>query len=349
MASKLLPIFFSLFLSANAAEPAPSPSPSPAPTLRESIDALEAPQLQEALDVLQKNFLSSGEFDETARQRALLEGMAVRLAPGVLFVSGEAEPKPASHAFLAEILDEKAGYIRPGAIDSSALAQLDAALEKFSGKELPAVILDLRQLAGGSAFDTAAEFAKRFCPKGTILFTIQKPGARQERILTSDSEPHFKGIVVVLCDSGTSGAAEALAASLRANADAMVVGGPTAGQAVEFSDFALGGGRTLRVAVSRVAIPEAGPLFPGGVKPDILVDMDAATTEDIFRRSPTEGLGRFVFDLERPRMNEAALMANTNPEISGDSESPAESEPLRDTALQRALDLVVAVVFYRKQ
>jgi hypothetical protein len=77
--------------------------------------------------------------------------------------------------------------------------------------------------------------------------------------------------------------------------------------------------------------------------------MDAATTEDIFRRSPTEGLGRFVFDVERPRMNEAALMANTNPEISGDAESPTESEPLRDTALQRALDLVVAVVFYRKQ
>jgi hypothetical protein len=47
-------------------------------------------------------------------------------------------------------------------------------------------------------------------------------------------------------------------------------------------------------------------------------------------------------------MNEAALMANTNPEISGDSESPADSEPLRDTALQRALDLVTAIVFYKK-
>ena len=336
----------SLCLSAHAADPAPSPTPTP--TMRENIDALDAPQLQKAIEVLEQNFLSSGELDETGRQRALLEGLATRLAPGVLFATGGEGEKPTHHAFLAEILDGKAGYIRPGAIDSSSLAQLDATLKKFSDKELPAAILDLRQLPGGSAFDTAAEFAKRFCPKGSILFTIPKPGARQERILTSDTDPAFRGILVVLCDAGTSGAAEALGASLRANAGAMVVGAPSAGQAVEFSDFPLGGGRTLRVAVARVAVPEAGPLFPGGVKPDVEIGMPAGDTLEIFGRSATEGLGRFVFDTERPRMNEAALMANANPEITGDEETQAEPEPLRDTALQRALDLVTAIVFYKK-
>jgi hypothetical protein len=47
-------------------------------------------------------------------------------------------------------------------------------------------------------------------------------------------------------------------------------------------------------------------------------------------------------------MNEAALVANTNPEISSTAESDDDSEPLRDTVLQRAVDLVTAISFYKK-
>jgi hypothetical protein len=47
-------------------------------------------------------------------------------------------------------------------------------------------------------------------------------------------------------------------------------------------------------------------------------------------------------------MNEEALVANTNPEISSTAESEDDSEPLRDTVLQRAVDLVTAISFYKK-
>ena len=46
-------------------------------------------------------------------------------------------------------------------------------------------------------------------------------------------------------------------------------------------------------------------------------------------------------------MNEAALVANTNPEITEDSREKA-SPALRDTVLQRAVDLVTAIGFYKK-
>ena len=63
--------------------------------------------------------------------------------------------------------------------------------------------------------------------------------------------------------------------------------------------------------------------------------------------SKEKGVSRFVFDTERPRLNEAALVAGTNPEISSDDDKE-EKAVLRDIVLQRAMDLVTAIRFYKK-
>ena len=233
-------------------------------------------------------------------------------------------------------------------MEATALKQTDSALVNFADKSIPAVILDLRGIPGGTEFDIAADFARRFCPKGKILFTIEKPNAKQERILTADQDAVFHGILVVLTDADTSGAAEVLAATLRANSSGMIVGAKTAGGAVEFSEFPIGGGKTIRLAVSRVSLPGLGPVFPTGLKPDIEISLHAETQKKIFELTKEKGVSEFVFDNERPRMNEAALVTNTNPEISGTAESDDDSEPLRDTVLQRAVDLVTAISFYKK-
>jgi hypothetical protein len=308
---------------------------------------LDESQIQKAIDALEANYLSPDAIDNASRQKALLEGLLLRLGAGAdLNQAGNATSKPVP--FLAEILDGRIAYIRLGAMDAAALKQTDSALGNFADKSIPAVILDLRGIPNGTEFDIAADLARRFCPKGKILFTIEKPNAKQERILTADRDAVFHGILVVLTDADTSGAAEALAATLRANSSGMIVGAKTTGGAVEFSEFPIGGGKTIRLAVSRVSLPGSGPIFPNGVKPDIEITLPAETQKKIFELSKDKGVSQFVFDIERPRMNEAALVANTNPEISSAAESDDDSEPLRDTVLQRAVDLVTAISFYKK-
>jgi hypothetical protein len=320
----------------------------PPPSLRETVNSLDAPQVQKAVDALQTNFLSPSALDEGSKQKAMLEGLLRRLAPGASIITADsAKARPAPAPFLAEILDDHAGYLRPGKLDAATLSQLDASLANFAEKKLPAVILDLRAVAGGSDFESAADFARRFCPKGKMLFSIQKPSAKQERILTSNQGPAYEGIVVVLTDPDTAGAAEALAATLRVNAGAMIVGSDTAGEAVEFSEVPLGGGKILRVAVSQVVLPENTTIFPGGVKPDIAISLPAGVLAEIYAATKDKGVSQFVFDSERPRMNEAALIASTNPEIEISKERARP--PLRDTVLQRAMDLVTAVNFYKRQ
>lgn len=347
---KFLPLVLLACLASTAlADDAPAAKPAPTPllTLREAVDSLDESQIQKAMDALNANYLSPEALDNASRQRALLEGLLLRLGAGA-DLNSAGKPPPQSIPFLAEILDGRIGYIRPGTMDAAALKQTDSALGNFGDKSIPAVILDLRGIPGGSEFDTAADFARRFCPKGKILFTIEKPNAKQERILTADRDAVFQGILVLLTDADTSGAAEALAATLRANSNGMIVGAKTAGGAVESSEFPIGGGKTIRLAVSRVSLPGSGPIFPAGVKPDIGISLPAETQNKIFELTKEKGVSQFVFDTERPRMNEAALVANTNPEISAAPDSDEATEPLRDTVLQRAVDLVTAISFYKK-
>ena len=320
----------------------------PPASLRETVNGLEPAQIDKAIEALKSHFLSPQALDEASKQKALLEGLLRRLAPGAEVIttgSAPAETKPVP--FLAEILDGRAGYLRLGSLDASTLAQLDTALASFTEKSLPAVILDLRVVSGGTGLDEAADFARRFAPDGKILFTILKPSAKQERILTSNQSPAYEGILVVLTGGNTSGAAEILAATLRFNARAMIIGSDTAGEAVEFSEIPLGGGKALRVAVSQAILPDKSTVFPDGVKPDVPVSLPPADLEKIFEASRDKGVSQFVFEGSRPRMNEAALIANTNPEIEG-SRGP-EDPPLRDKVLQRAMDLITAITFYNKQ
>ena len=318
------------------------------PSLNSAINGLDDSQVQKALDTLKGNFLSAEAIDDASQQRALLEGLAMRLGPGMSLVSPEAVSKPSVPLpFLAEVLDGQAGYMRPGVLDAATLTQVDAALKNFTDNGVPAVILDLRAVPAGGEYEMAAEFARRFTPKGKILFTIQKPNAKQERILTSDKDPAFSGILIILTDSNDGGAVEALAATLRLNAKAMIVGSKTTGAAVEYTEFPLGGGRSMRIAVSRVSVPETGSIFPDGVKPDIQIEQPADVQARIFEMTKEKGVSRFVFDTERPRLNEAALVAGTNPEISSDDDKE-EKAVLRDIVLQRAMDLVTAIRFYKK-
>lgn len=339
-----------------AATPTPSPSPvatptpSPTPTARDIINGLKDDDVTKAVQALKESFLDPAKTDDKALKRAELEGLVRRLAPGVELVPPDVKGSQKSETpFLAEILDDHIGYFRIGALNKGDLSQLDSSLTAFKDKKIDAVILDLRGLTPSADFEMAADFARRFCPKGKLLFSVQKPVAKQERLFTSNQEPAFQGVMIVLTDADTAGAAEALAATLRLNANAMIVGATTTGEAVEFTDIALSGGAVLKVAVAQVNVPGQGSIFPNGVTPDVAISLPRDVQEQIFRGSKEKGVSQYVFETERSHMNEASLVANMNPEIDSVQNSQRDrgrNAPLRDTVLQRAVDLITAINFY---
>jgi len=352
-----------LVLAANAAEPAvaeaspvPTPTaeatPEPAPPIRlsqgDKVNLLNDAQLDQAVEILKKNFLNPDHLADRELKRARLEGLLARLGPGAEIVpDSPSVAAPVAHAFLAEVLDSRVGYVRIGSLNADELSQLDAVLAGLKEKNIKSLILDLRNVKYSSDFEATAEFARRFCPKGRLLFRVSKPSAKQERIFTSNQDPAFSGTLVVLTDDRTAGSAEVLAGALRQQANGMVIGTTTAGKPVEFERFSLGTGLSVQVAVAEATLPEAVPIFPDGLAPDISLTMPTGMLDEIFRLSQDQGVSAFVFEKERPRLNEAALIANLNPEIDGSSPANRREKDLpRDIVLQRAVDLVTAISFF---
>jgi hypothetical protein len=335
--------------------PAPTPVPSPTPSAEDIINSMAAPDLQQAIQLLKSNYINPDALNDTELNRALLSGILLRLGTGVQILPDRAaEASDASSPFFAEVLDGHAGYLRLGALNAANLKAMDSDLQTFISKKVDALVIDLRASPETNDFAVAADFAKRFTLKGKLLFTLRKSAVKPERSFTAEGDPVFQGLMIVLADGDTAGPAEAIAGVLRLYNKALVVGAPTAGRAVEYSDLPLNGGRVLRVAVAEAVLPEGRPLFPGGIKPDIPVEMAPEEKRLVFHDSLQKGMSQFVFESERPHLNEAALLAGRNPEIEALEAAQrrgrnAERSGPRDPVVQRAIDVVTSVAIYQQK
>ncbi len=335
--------------------PPPKPRPSATPSIRAVIDGMSAVDLQQVLGLLKSNYVNPEALNPTELDRATLEGVFSRLGRGASLIGDpgvdSAEPPT---PFYSDIVLGHIGYLRPGDLSRPNLEAMDASLQTFAAKKVDAVIVDLRAGAATNDFEIAAEFAKRFCPKNKPLFTLRKRSARQERAFTCDRDPAYQGLMILLADGDTSGAAEAVAGVLRLYNKALLIGAPTAGRAVESTDLKLENGKVLRVAIGEAVLPEGRPLFPGGLKPDLPVDMSATEKREVFVQTREKGIGPFVFETERPHLNEAALLSGRNPDLEAAEAAQrrgraAEKPTLRDPVLQRALDVVTSIGIYQKR
>ena len=335
--------------------PAPAVTPAPPPTTESLINAMGSADLNQAIQALKSNYLNPEALNATELDRATLAGLLGRLGRGVMLLPQQApSASDTTSPFFGEILSGHIAYLRVGSLTSPNLQALDANLQSLGGKKIHALVLDLRATSTANEFALASEIANRFCPKGKPLFTLRKPGQKQERAFTSDREPAYQGLVIVLADADTSGPAEAVAGVVRQYTKALVIGNQTAGRGVEFADVNLNGGRMLRVAVAEAVLPDGRSLFPEGVKPDLPVELSPVEKRQVFQESLTKGISQFVFEAERPHMNEAALLAGRNPELDALEAAQRrgrtpEPPKVRDLVLQRAVDVVTSLAIYQQR
>jgi hypothetical protein len=343
--------------AASAKPSAPSsPSAAASPTTEDLVNSLAPADLQAVITLLKTNFTNPDAITDTELNRATVEGLVVRLPRGVMLLPAtESASAEAPSVLYSEVIGGHIGYVRVGSFNAANLQALDKSLSNFATKNINAVVVDLRASQATTDLPLAAEFAKRFSPKGKTLFTLRKPMVRQDRAFGSDRDPAFRGLVMVLADGDTVGAAEAIAAALRFYNKALIIGQTTAGRAAEYSDLSLPSGKILRVAVAEMISPDGRPLFPDGIKPDLPVEMSITDKRQIFQLSGEKGMGPFVYEAGRPHMNEAALLAGTNPEVEAAEAAQQrrgrapEKPPAHDPVLQRALDVVTSLEVYQKR
>src|SRR5205823_595741 len=102
------------------------------------VDALSDAELEQVIHLLKDNYLKPEALGEVEQRRATVQGLLDRIAPGASILEGLAVTEAATSPFRAEILDNRIGYVRLGAIVPANVGELDAALQKFTSSKLPA-------------------------------------------------------------------------------------------------------------------------------------------------------------------------------------------------------------------
>ena len=254
------------------------------------------------------------------------------------------------------IIDDRIACLRVGQVSASLPGEIRRQCQSLTAtNKLIGLVLDLR-FAGGDDYAAAAATADLFVPTQRPLLDWGKGP-----IKSVEKDDAFTWPVVVLVNTETIGAAEALAAVMRDAGVALILGGTTRGAAMTTQDFQLKNGQQLRIATSPVKLG-SGEMLSKGVKPDIEVavspELERAFLEDPYVVSTKTNLASVpTATTNRPtrrRPNEADLVRARRDGFSLDGEFPVgpDTEPekpvLRDPTLARAVDLLKGLAVVRR-
>jgi carboxyl-terminal processing protease len=161
-------------------------------------------------------------------------------------------------------------------------AAVRAALEQAARDHVRAVIVDLRDDAGGS-LERLVETAQLWVPRGKAVGVVQKRGGKQEKLL-SKGDPVLTGVpVAVLVNGDTRSSAELLAAALHTELGAPVLGTKTFGKwSVQMMEE-LPNKFVVRYTVGLLADPNGKSYEGEGLPPDIAVPMDSKDLDRAMR------------------------------------------------------------------
>ncbi len=169
-----------------------------------------------------------------------------------------------------EMLDNNIGYIRISSFDGVTTDQYLEALGDLQSKNMSSLILDLRDNPGGR-LDVVCDIADTLVPEGTIVYTEDRNGTRED--LYSDS--NMLGIpLVVLVNEYSASASEVLTCAIKDYGVGTIVGEQTYGKGVVQTLFPLRDGSALKVTIAKYYSPNGNSINGIGAEPDVVVPFD---------------------------------------------------------------------------
>jgi carboxyl-terminal processing protease len=163
------------------------------------------------------------------------------------------------------------GYIRISYFNDQTTNNLKAAistLQKSLGKHLQGLILDLRNNPGGSP-EQAVSVSRLFLDSGTIVHIKGRKEAHNQTLKATEKDL-LKGIpMAVLINQGSASASEIVAAALRDNHRAVLVGEKTFGKGSIQGLYALENYGGIKITIARFYTPKGEEIQGRGIQPDI--------------------------------------------------------------------------------
>ncbi len=164
------------------------------------------------------------------------------------------------------------GYFKITNFIENTSRDLTRAIKKHSKKNgLKGVILDLRKNPGG-LLDQAVKISDMFLTEGDIVSIIGRDKKKKE-VKRATTENTYKDMpVIVLIDEYSASASEIVAAALKDNKRAVVMGQKSFGKGSVQSVIKLGDGSGLKLTVARYYTPSGSSIQSVGVEPDVYIE-----------------------------------------------------------------------------
>ncbi len=168
----------------------------------------------------------------------------------------------------ARMLDDQIGYIRISSFGSNTAGDMTSSLRDLLTNQPTGLVVDLRSNPGGY-LHSAVEVAGQFMDGGVVLYQASASGERQT-YRAEHGGLATQARLAVLVNKGTASASEILAAALRDNGRAILIGEKTFGKGTVQNVHELSDHSGLRVATAQWLTPSELPLQGTGLNPDIV-------------------------------------------------------------------------------
>lgn len=170
------------------------------------------------------------------------------------------------------IIDGDIGYIVLSEFTPQTGEQMLNSVKELVSQGITGLIIDERNNSGG-AVDGAMQVANIFLPANKTLVTIQgkKGSNRDQRYISTGSTVFPQDLpIALLTNGGSASSAEILAASLKDNGRATLIGTKTFGKGVVQDVFKFGDGYA-QITTAHYYTPSGENIHKKGIEPDILV------------------------------------------------------------------------------
>lgn len=178
----------------------------------------------------------------------------------------------------SRMLNEGVGYVRLPSFPTGVAQSLKRELTTLQSQGMTALVLDMRNNAGGSTLDAAA-ILNFFIRTGALYTAELKDG--QRRTTHADGTAFLADLpLTILVDGGSFSSTELIAAALHDHSRATIIGATTGGKGTIQDTIPLDDHALLHLTIAKWISPAGHWVQQEGIQPDVTLVDDPATPED---------------------------------------------------------------------
>ena len=172
------------------------------------------------------------------------------------------------------------GYLSVSIFGQKTYSQFKDALLKLESQDMDSLIIDLRGNTGGYLY-TVTNMLEEFVGKDNIMYQIQSSSGVKKYKSSKETSRKYK--IVILVDENSASASEIMAASMKENYGAVLVGKTTYGKGTVQTTKDLSNGSMIKYTIEKWLTPNGKNIDKEGITPDYDVNIG-----DSYSNSPTK-------------------------------------------------------------